>query len=304
MICALDGCALCAYLLIIFLSSSSKLFIFVVLYCCAAWCVLSYLYFFLFLTRLRKSLRERHIGLLCVVVLMNFVEATRRMLDLHLNLPQKNSPPSCKILFSGCGTSGRIGFLAARHFNGLLADRGFAPLFTYTVSGGDAAIVASDELPEDRPDLGVDDFKQKTKGATHVLFVGISCGLSAPYVAGQLAYTHELLEREGGGEAGNSAPLIEGSVAIGFNPASLARHSVVPAGPPSSSAQPSHDEHLHAHSTNRNPAPASQFQATGLSQQQSGSDNHEHKQRPPEAIRTCFSIYQEHQVRGRLVGIG
>jgi hypothetical protein len=67
-----------------------------------------------------------------------------------------------KILFSGCGTSGRIAFLTARRYNRLLRDvlrggggEGEGGVFGYLIAGDDAAILLSDELPEDDPHHGV-----------------------------------------------------------------------------------------------------------------------------------------------------
>jgi hypothetical protein len=52
------------------------------------------------------------------------------------------------IVLSGCGTSGRMAFLTAKNFNRVLKSQGLPPLFRYTVSGGDPALLLSDELPE------------------------------------------------------------------------------------------------------------------------------------------------------------
>ena len=54
------------------------------------------------------------------------------------------------IVLTGCGTSGRIAFLTARTFNSVLATLGLPKIFRYLVSGGDPALLLSDELPEVR----------------------------------------------------------------------------------------------------------------------------------------------------------
>ena len=55
------------------------------------------------------------------------------------------------IVMTGCGTSGRIAFLTARRFNMVLSCAGVEPSFGYLQSGGDSALLLSDELPEDDP---------------------------------------------------------------------------------------------------------------------------------------------------------
>ncbi len=52
------------------------------------------------------------------------------------------------IVLTGCGTSGRVAFLTARALNGALAAHGLPRVFRYLVSGGDHALLLSDELPE------------------------------------------------------------------------------------------------------------------------------------------------------------
>lgn len=52
------------------------------------------------------------------------------------------------IVLTGCGTSGRMGFWCARSFNAVLKRLGKPPAFQYLVSGGDTALLLSDELPE------------------------------------------------------------------------------------------------------------------------------------------------------------
>ena len=56
--------------------------------------------------------------------------------------------PDSAIVLTGCGTSGRMAFWAARTFNAVLARQGQRPAFKYLISGGDPALLLSDELPE------------------------------------------------------------------------------------------------------------------------------------------------------------
>ena len=52
------------------------------------------------------------------------------------------------IVLSGCGTSGRMAFWVAKAFNKVLQTLGLPPRFRYLMSGGDTALLLSDELPE------------------------------------------------------------------------------------------------------------------------------------------------------------
>lgn len=92
--------------------------------------------------------------------------------------------------------SGRLAFLGARSYNTLAGDISKAsaqtPLaaspFQYIISGGDEALIAAKESVEDS---AVDGQRQLqallTSDAlegTPVMFIGITCGMSAPFVAG------------------------------------------------------------------------------------------------------------------------
>ena len=120
-----------------------------------------------------------------------------------------------RVAFGGSGTSGRIAVLVARHFNQALAKMigiDSSDCFHALISGGDAAFLLSDELPEDDPHLGRSDL-EACLGGVGGLYVGITCGMSAPYVAGQLDY---VLSRS------SEVPKL-GATLIGFNPVTLAR---------------------------------------------------------------------------------
>jgi N-acetylmuramic acid 6-phosphate (MurNAc-6-P) etherase len=119
-------------------------------------------------------------------------------------------PQESTIVLSGCGTSGRVAFLLARAMNSLLAAVDAPPCFQYLISGGDAALLMSEELPEDDPVSGARELERAVGRKSRVVFVGITCGLSAPYVAGQLDWC---LAR--GGDTT--------TVLLGFNPTRLAR---------------------------------------------------------------------------------
>lgn len=121
------------------------------------------------------------------------------------------------IVMTGCGTSGRIAFQTARRYNIILAAAGVRPVFHYLISGGDSALLLSDELPEDDPVEGASDLSSLVQefGEDGTFLIGVTCGLSAPYVAGQLHYALE----------DQSATV--GAAVMGFNPVSMARNAVI-----------------------------------------------------------------------------
>lgn len=129
---------------------------------------------------------------------------------------------NAKIVMTGCGTSGRIAFLTARRYNMLLEEFGVsASYFGYACAGGDSALILSDELPEDDALAGVADLKVASNGSKHVMVIGVTCGMSAPYVAGQLAH---ILERQ----VNEKDSMDEcGLCLLGFNPIYMARKSPI-----------------------------------------------------------------------------
>jgi N-acetylmuramic acid 6-phosphate (MurNAc-6-P) etherase len=54
------------------------------------------------------------------------------------------------------------------------------------VAGGAASLLISNELPEDSPEEGARDFLQAIGQKKRCIAIGVSCGLSADYVAGAL----------------------------------------------------------------------------------------------------------------------
>lgn len=125
---------------------------------------------------------------------------------------------NAKIVMTGCGTSGRIAFLTARRYNLLLKEAGCnrSP-FAYACAGGDSALLLSDELPEDDAAQGVADVDKASNSSTHTMIIGVTCGISAPYVAGQMA--HMLYRQLNDDNCAGSACV------MGFNPLNLARDS-------------------------------------------------------------------------------
>ncbi|XP_071952589.1 glucokinase regulatory protein-like [Antedon mediterranea] len=109
------------------------------------------------------------------------------------------------VILSGCGTSGRIAFLLSRKFNELLVELGLEPCFDYLIAGGDKALFTSQEAPEDDPVSGKKALQKALDGKDCAILIGITCGLSAAFIAGQLDYCMENLD-------------VLTPVLLGFNP--------------------------------------------------------------------------------------
>ena len=120
--------------------------------------------------------------------------------------------PRGVVVMSGAGTSGRLAMFVARTFNAVFASTGRAP-FRYLMAGGDAALVQAQEGAEDDSTLSVRDLRDATADADDVFFIGITCGMSAPYIAGQL---EALVDRPD-----------SHAVLLGFSPLELARDTVI-----------------------------------------------------------------------------
>ena len=102
-------------------------------------------------------------------------------------------------------------------------DSGGSGPFYYCNSGGDSALLLPSELAEDDTARGVSDLRAVIERAgaedAPVMVIGVTCGMSAPYVAAQLDFV--LGQICGGGDL---APLCDFTpVLIGFNPVALAR---------------------------------------------------------------------------------
>lgn len=114
------------------------------------------------------------------------------------------------IVMAGAGTSGRLAMFAARTFNRFLAAKGRSPNFHYLIAGSDLALIKAQEGAEDDPHQAWTDLEPVIAGKRRVLYIGVTCGLSAPYVAGHL---HKLADRRGAQ-----------SILMGFNPEEGARN--------------------------------------------------------------------------------
>ncbi|KAG9268720.1 glucokinase regulatory protein [Astyanax mexicanus] len=142
---------------------------------------------------------------------LNSCSVIQTMVDISKKVEMiLKDPENSLIVLSGCGTSGRVAFLLATSFNRWLAALHENQIYSYIIAGGDKALLTSQEAPEDNPSLGALMLDKVCSGKKHVLFFGISCGLSAPFVAGQLHLCLNNLE-------------VFTPVLVGFNPVNMAR---------------------------------------------------------------------------------
>ncbi|KAJ4455898.1 putative glucokinase regulatory protein [Paratrimastix pyriformis] len=134
------------------------------------------------------------------------------------------------IIIAGAGTSGRLAYLCAHEFNRVLVSIGLPQCFRYLIAGGDAALVRPVEGAEDDPVKGVEEIEALCASAPvrpqRILYVGITCGMSAPYVAGQLDFMMNLYgsDASAASSRGPADMPPEGYACLmGFNPVELAR---------------------------------------------------------------------------------
>ena len=114
-----------------------------------------------------------------------------------------------KVIISGAGTSGRLAMFISRTFNRLAAQIGIEPCFHYLIAGGDLALIRAQEGAEDDPITAQKELAAIANNADRVLYIGVTCGFSAPYIAGQLDYASDQPNYF--------------SILLGFNPAELSR---------------------------------------------------------------------------------
>lgn len=138
--------------------------------------------------------------------LLDKVDSFSRLIANEIEKNQ-SSNTRFKVVLSGCGTSGRLAYLCAQSVNEHLG----RDLCSYIIAGGDYALIHSVEAVEDSPKSGQEAFEGLIEDTDRVVLIAITCGLSAPFVAGQLQFFL------------NNNPKIAGVALIGFNTASLAR---------------------------------------------------------------------------------
>ena len=156
---------------------------------------------------------------------------------------------SGSIVITGCGTSGRLAYLTSRRYSELLKEECTlvipstkSSVWRYAIAGGDSAILLSDELPEDDPQQGVADMqreinqvtpKSSLSGTTTAAklaascLIGVTCGISAPYVAGQVLHGLGFLNDDVSDQMNaDNSNVMAGISLVGFNPVNLARNGV------------------------------------------------------------------------------
>ncbi|KAM9635502.1 LOW QUALITY PROTEIN: glucokinase regulatory protein [Trichechus inunguis] len=123
-------------------------------------------------------------------------------------------PEGGLVVLSGRGTSGRMAFLMSVSFNQLMKGLRQKPLYTYLIAGDDRSVVASREGTEVSALHRIEELKKVAAGKKRVIVIGISVGLSAPFVAGQMDYCVD-------------NPAVFLPVLVGFNPVSMARNDPI-----------------------------------------------------------------------------
>lgn len=137
----------------------------------------------------------------------SFLKSMRRAVDETAEILSFKGEK--KIIVAGAGTSGRLSMFICRAFNRMARYAGIAPCFHYLIAGGDLALIKAKEGAEDDPITAQKELEEISGDAEKILYIGVTCGFSAPYIAGQLDYSSE---REN-----------FFSILMGFNPTELAR---------------------------------------------------------------------------------
>ncbi|XP_060790527.1 glucokinase regulatory protein isoform X2 [Neoarius graeffei] len=124
--------------------------------------------------------------------------------------PMYQTLNSSSVIQTIVDVSKRVEVILKTSLNRWLASHHQKQIYWYIIAGGDKSLLTSQETVEDDPLLGALTLEKACAGKKHVLFFGISCGLSAPFVAGQLDFCLRNLE--------SFTPVL-----IGFNPVDMAR---------------------------------------------------------------------------------
>ena len=162
---------------------------------------------------------HEHIGLLDAETIEKIENGAHL---LHKVLSSKKG----RVIISGCGTSGRIACMTCTYVNRMLKENGQRECCEFLCSGGEASLVISNEFHEDDPHVGAKDLQSKMGHEDgEIVYIGITCGLSAPYVAGQIDWLlHKKSSFEEDGRDSNDNINI---ILIGFNPSSQARKAII-----------------------------------------------------------------------------
>jgi N-acetylmuramic acid 6-phosphate (MurNAc-6-P) etherase len=152
-------------------------------------------------------------------ILLEKVSRLAQVIANHLCTDKK-----FKLIMSGCGTSGRLAYLCSQTFNSYMKSHGKSAICEPIIAGDEFALINSVESVEDSPESGVQKLSAIVEhDQVEFVYIGISCGLSAPFVAGQLDYCMSNMKLEG--EKANCKPIA--CAIIGFNPVEMTRHNVV-----------------------------------------------------------------------------
>lgn len=124
-------------------------------------------------------------------LILNKINDLSILISDQIRLQLQNNTQKFKIILSGCGTSGRLAYLCSQTFSSYLKSSLKEINYNicdYIIAGDEYALVNSVEAVEDKANIGAE--KLKTILDQHVntkcVFIGITCGLSAPFVAGQI----------------------------------------------------------------------------------------------------------------------
>ena len=147
------------------------------------------------------------------------------------NSSQPEERKKVLVVFVGAGTSGRMAAFLAAKFNSQLRSTPnvMTPAaeqhleFTYLAAGGDLSLIAAMEGAEDLGKQGIDDlhdlmdgYAEKGQPIATLVLVGITCGLSAPYVGTLLHHVRSLQQ---------NAQLDAVAILLGFNHPSHVSHA-------------------------------------------------------------------------------
>ncbi|EGG21677.1 hypothetical protein DFA_01563 [Cavenderia fasciculata] len=111
-----------------------------------------------------------------------------------VNSDDNESKRMVDFVMSGAGTSGRLAFFVARTFNRYIeqhmSDKKQAVRFNYLIAGGDRSLTVGIEGAEDDTVAAIKDIQSvlDNRKNTTLVYIGITCGFSAPYVAAQIDY--------------------------------------------------------------------------------------------------------------------
>ena len=139
-------------------------------------------------------------------------EIIRKIRQSVQHVQQVLAAENGRIIISGAGTSGRLAWLICRKFNSILEQQSRRPRFYPLLAGGFRAFVKAVEGAEDDWQQGIKDLQAVLPEEQKAAYIGISCGLSAPWVAAQLDWC---LHQPG---------VIP--IALGFNPIEGARDTL------------------------------------------------------------------------------